>query len=108
MTPLLMEFESIYGDVNQKNKPEYAGEISIAINSGMYFALADNIYFTLKKDFPSASIKIINWSESTEQQLLNSRIQVGINYHPLELQKISVRKLCYLCHFDFWQKANIL
>lgn len=87
VTPLLIDLEGLYAEFNNQKVLEYAGEISIAINSGMYYTLADDIYFTLKKDFPSASIKIINWSESTEQHLLNSKIQIGINYHPLEVSK---------------------
>ncbi|CAH1523344.1 Transcriptional regulator, LysR family [Vibrio owensii] len=87
VTPLLLELESIYADSNQVSTQAYSGEISIAISSAMYYALADDVYLQLKQDFPNATIRLVNWSESTEQQLLNTKIQVGINYYPIDVSK---------------------
>ncbi|MFV0447450.1 MAG: LysR family transcriptional regulator [Vibrio sp.] len=87
VTPLLIELERVYEHSSQIATQDYSGEISVAISSAMYYALADDIYSMLKEDFPHATIRLIHWSESTEQQLLNSKIQVGINYYPIEVSK---------------------
>ncbi|EKO3828648.1 LysR family transcriptional regulator [Vibrio harveyi] len=84
LRPLLISLESIYDDSIQ-TPPSYSGEISIAISSALFFPLADSIYTELKKSAPNATIRLINWSESTEQKLLNTDIQVGINYHPINV-----------------------
>ncbi|HFI9803366.1 TPA: LysR family transcriptional regulator, partial [Vibrio parahaemolyticus] len=83
--PLLTELENVYSDSSQLLTKDYAGELSIAISSAMYFALSETIYLQLKNDFPSATIRIVNWSESTEQQILNTKIHIGINYHPIDV-----------------------
>ncbi|MDW6019613.1 LysR family transcriptional regulator [Vibrio plantisponsor] len=87
VTPLLIDLTSIYAQSNQVSIQEYSGEISIAISSAMYYALADEVYLQLKQDFPNATVRLVNWSESTEQQLLNTKIQVGINYYPINVTK---------------------
>lgn len=85
---LLIEMTEIYtNDVNQSSRLGYSGEIGLAINSMMSFSFANEIYNRLANDFPNATIRIVNWSESTEQQLLNSKIHVGINYFPIEVSK---------------------
>ncbi|WP_229624375.1 LysR family transcriptional regulator [Vibrio parahaemolyticus] len=90
--PLLTELENVYSDSSQLLTKDYAGELSIAISSAMYFALSETIYLQLKNDFPSATIRIVNWSESTEQQILNTKIHIGINYHPIDVSKDLVRE----------------
>ncbi|EGR4670908.1 LysR family transcriptional regulator [Vibrio parahaemolyticus] len=99
--PLLTELENVYSDSSQLLTKDYAGELSIAISSAMYFALSETIYLQLKNDFPSATIRIVNWSESTEQQILNTKIHIGINYHPIDVSKDLVREPLLPVSFNF-------
>ncbi|TOE36121.1 LysR family transcriptional regulator, partial [Vibrio parahaemolyticus] len=99
--PLLAELENVYSDSSQLLTKDYAGELSIAISSAMYFALSETIYLQLKNDFPSATIRIVNWSESTEQQILNTKIHIGINYHPIDVSKDLVSEPLLPVSFNF-------
>ncbi len=99
ITPLLIDLTSIYAQSSQSSMQAYSGEISIAISSAMYYALADDVYLQLKQDFPNATVRLVNWSESTEQQLLNSKIQMGINYYPINVSKDLIHQLVLPAHF---------
>lgn len=86
--PLLNDIKHIYSNSSDEHSSiEYTGEVAVAINTTMNFAFGDAIYHQLQHDFPNATIRIMNWSESAETQLLNNKIQIGINYHPIDVSK---------------------
>ncbi|SDH45253.1 DNA-binding transcriptional regulator, LysR family [Vibrio xiamenensis] len=88
ITPILDDIKNVYiGTSDQFSRSEYSGEICVAINTTMNFAFGDEVYRQLHGDFPDATIRIMNWSDSTEQRLLNNKIQIGINYYPIDVSK---------------------
>ncbi|EGQ8102973.1 LysR family transcriptional regulator [Vibrio parahaemolyticus] len=106
ITPLLMDIECIYRDSHRVKTQHYSGEISVAISSPIYFALANDVYFQLNQDFPNATIRLVNWSESTEKQLLNTKIQVGINYLPIDISKDLIHQSTLPVDFHLLARKN--
>ncbi|TON78882.1 LysR family transcriptional regulator, partial [Vibrio parahaemolyticus] len=72
----------------------------------IYFALANDVYFQLNQDFPNATIRLVNWSESTEKQLLNTKIQVGINYLPIDISKDLIHQSTLPVDFHLLARKN--
>lgn len=104
--PLLAGLEDIYINNNQTPTKEYTGEISISISPALYYAIAEDIYLCTKNDFPYATIRLVNWSDSTEQQLVNATTHIGINYQPIDITKDLVEQMSSPVNFRFITNKN--
>lgn len=59
--------------------------------------LAINSYLTIKKDFPTSAIKIINLDESPEETLIAWLTKMGLTRHEIEyIAKELAETLCTL------------
>ena len=85
---------------------QYTSPVTIAINASLYRAMSKTLMKGLMSKLPNASLKFLTWGLDTEANLLNGSIDLGINYHPLELSSALEQKqighipfkLC--CHKD--------
>ncbi|OCH17341.1 MULTISPECIES: LysR family transcriptional regulator [unclassified Aliivibrio] len=59
---------------------EYKNTIHIAMHSVTIKYYASKIYSILRKRFPHSVIVIETWTEVTEQEILDGKIQIGVNF----------------------------
>ncbi len=85
--PLLFAIEQIYNTTGSDSEKEYSGELSIAMSVSFGYGLAEKLYASLREDFPNAIINITTWSDCTEKNLLDGKIQLGINYSSIRISK---------------------
>ena len=73
---------------------EYAEPIRIAIHSAAISHYAADIYAAIRSHFPKPIISLEVWSESTELNLLDEKIQLGIHFmHEERIKSIYQSKL---------------
>ena len=87
VSPLLDSLERLYVNKNDHAVRDYQGEIAIAMTPALNLAIVEQFYKKLADDFPSATIRIESWSNATESELMNNKLHLGINYHPLFASK---------------------
>ncbi|WOT04470.1 LysR family transcriptional regulator [Shewanella youngdeokensis] len=100
----------VLGDVfdghAQFSPTDYSGELSVAINTSIYRPLSRVFFEHLNQLAPKATLKLVNWGWSTEEDIKNGKIHCGINYYPLEISKtLAQKKLATVpfkicCHKD--------
>ncbi|WP_394245603.1 LysR family transcriptional regulator [Vibrio astriarenae] len=101
MTPLLNALGQLYDNKNDQTAHNYQGEISISMTPALNLSIVDQFYKKLASDFPMATIRVENWSNATETALINNKVHLGINYHPLFASKHLVCKELELMSFRF-------
>ncbi len=85
--PLLLSLEQVYNRSSPSSGKEYSGELSIAVSTAFGYGFSERLYNCLRDDFPKATLNISTWSESTERNLLDGRVQLGINYSPVRISR---------------------
>lgn len=84
--PLVMEMISnLFEGSLSKLDNSYQGTITIATSPVMSQAFGRAIARHFSQELPNATLELINWQWQTEQDLINKRVHVGINYYPLDL-----------------------
>lgn len=94
--------ESISGllvDQYEDFRVSYDGLISLAICAPFLSPFTTEIIKHFQDIAPNATLKIVNWDQHTEVNLLNKNIQVGLNYYPLSISKEIIQKP--LCDVNF-------
>ncbi|WP_394242074.1 LysR family transcriptional regulator [Vibrio astriarenae] len=66
---------------------DYDGEIKIALHTLAVELFAEPIYEAVREQFPKAKVGIKTWSSSTEQDIIDGRIHVGVNFLNVERTK---------------------
>ncbi|CAM4324762.1 LysR family transcriptional regulator [Vibrio agarivorans] len=59
---------------------DYDGEIKVALHTLAVEYFAEPIYEAVRERFPHAKVGIKTWSSSTEQDIIDGRIHVGVNF----------------------------
>lgn len=78
---------------------EYKNTIHIAMHSVTIRYYASKIYSVLRRMFPESVIIIETWTEVTEQEILDGKIQIGVNFFNIERTKrIYQKKLLETYH----------
>ncbi len=104
--PLLLAIEKVYSRSHFLRAREYSGELSIAISAAFGYGFTERLYDCLYEDFPNATLNISIWSESTESNLLDGRLQLGINYYPIRISKDLKSKIIKPIGFKFLARKN--
>jgi len=99
--PLLFSLEQIYSCSGPLEPSNYKGELKVAVSAAFGHALAEDIYSALTEDFPQATLSLTTWSDSTEHDLLNGTIHIGINYYPINISSDLVPKVIKPMNFMF-------
>ncbi|MGF1696689.1 LysR family transcriptional regulator [Vibrio lamellibrachiae] len=87
--------DSISGLLDEKLdsfEHDYDGVICLAISPTFYKPFSTEILKHFHEKVPNATLKIVNWSWQTEDDLINKHIHVAINYYPLDISKEITQK----------------
>ncbi len=104
--PILLSVEQVYSRSNLVRATDYRGELSIAISAAFGYGFTERLYKCLYEDFPNATLNISIWTESTESNLLDGRIQLGINYSPIRISNDLKSKHLRRIGFKFVTRKN--
>lgn len=78
---------------------EFEGTMRIAINSALYPVLSQTLLFGLMPLLPKATFEFTKWGLDTEANLRKGKLDLGINYHPLELNDSLMSQVLSHCQF---------
>ncbi|CAE6905022.1 LysR family transcriptional regulator [Vibrio sp. B1FLJ16] len=85
--PALLTMEQIYKMSGSVNPEVNNRELSVAISSSFTHGFSEKLFSCLREKFPNTTISISIWSDATEKNLLDGKIQLGINYSSLRISK---------------------
>ncbi|MGF1697355.1 LysR family transcriptional regulator [Vibrio lamellibrachiae] len=77
----------------------FSGSICIAISPTFYKPYSTAIIRHFNSLVPNATLKIVNWTWQTENDLINKNVHLAINYYPLDISKSIIQKP--VCDIDF-------
>lgn len=66
----------------------FDGEITVAVSSVLLEAIANELTSSIVlSHLPNAKLNITIWDDDTQQDILDERVQLGINFHPTDTSK---------------------
>lgn len=93
---ILGEIGELFQDSNTFEPEHYEGSIKIHINASLCHPLTSILIERLHLYAPKAMLQLEDWSYDTEQQLKVGQVDLGINYHPLDVSpEIFQQPICY-------------
>ncbi|MEZ8018901.1 LysR family transcriptional regulator [Vibrio splendidus] len=66
----------------------FDGEITVAVSSVLLEAIANELTSSIMLNhFPKLRLNITIWDDDTQQDILDERVQLGVNFHPTDTSK---------------------
>ncbi|PMJ99865.1 LysR family transcriptional regulator [Vibrio sp. 10N.261.55.A7] len=80
ISPLIQELSIAVNQASQFNPNELTGVIKIALAPFLLSSLASKLFQAIRSEAPNVQVHLLNWSNSTMEELVKDEINLGINY----------------------------